>query len=208
MRRAPLYLKRLHNQTGVADYRAEMLDRAQVATLLPGIGPEVVGRQLLPARRPRELAAHASAPSTSGPAKRGVDYRPDHAVRDITRRERRLPAGDGQNGEVRAGKVVLAAGNANMRAGAAGRPRRADAAEPRPDRRHRARGAVSALSRHHGSPDRRGHRHDRRQPARTCIDDEVCTSADQLGDGRPRASACSRRWRASTSSACGRASAS
>ena len=50
-------LKRLHNQPGIVDYKTEILDHAEVAKMLPDIGPEVVGGELLPARRPRQFAA-------------------------------------------------------------------------------------------------------------------------------------------------------
>jgi glycine/D-amino acid oxidase-like deaminating enzyme len=107
-----LYLKRLHNQTGAADTRAEMLDRAQVERMLPGIGPEVAGGSFCP------LDGHVNSLRTFRALHRGLslfgaDYRPDHAVRDIAYEQggfRLTTAG----GEVRAAKVVLAAGNANM----------------------------------------------------------------------------------------------
>ena len=41
-------LKRLHNQPGIVDYKTEILDRAQVARMLPDIGPEVVGGSYCP----------------------------------------------------------------------------------------------------------------------------------------------------------------
>ena len=107
-----LYLKRLHNQTGAADTRAEMLDRAQVERMLPGIGPEVAGGSFCP------LDGHVNSLRTFRAFHRGLslfgaDYRPDHAVSDIAHEQggfRLTTAG----GEVRAAKVVLAAGNANM----------------------------------------------------------------------------------------------
>ena len=37
------FWKRLHNQPGSADYRMEILNRDQVAKMLPHIGPEVSG---------------------------------------------------------------------------------------------------------------------------------------------------------------------
>src|SRR5262245_4842705 len=41
-------LKRLHNQPGIIDYRTEILDHAEVARMLPDIGPEVVGGSFCP----------------------------------------------------------------------------------------------------------------------------------------------------------------
>ncbi|HET6925502.1 MAG TPA: FAD-dependent oxidoreductase [Hyphomicrobiaceae bacterium] len=106
-------LKRLHNQPGAADTRAEVLDRAAVERLLPGIGPEVAGGSFCP------LDGHVNSLRTlrafhKGLYLLGTDYRPAHTVRTV------VPAQDGfrlltSRGEVGAKKVVLAAGNANMR---------------------------------------------------------------------------------------------
>ena len=41
-------LKRLHNQPGIVDYKTEIIDHAQVARMLPDIGPEVVGGSYCP----------------------------------------------------------------------------------------------------------------------------------------------------------------
>jgi hypothetical protein len=106
-------LKRLHNQPGAVDLRAEILDHDRVAKMLPDIGPEVVGGSYCPLDghvnslrlfRTLHTALHA----------RGVAYLPSHRVDDITREDGvfRLAT---QQGEVRAARVVLAAGNANMR---------------------------------------------------------------------------------------------
>ena len=108
-------LKRLHNQPGVVDYKTEILDHAQVAKMLPDIGPEVVGRQLLPARRPREFAApvphaaHRDQRARRRPTCRAIGSRP--SPRDGG--EFRLD--DGAAARSRANRVALAAGNANMR---------------------------------------------------------------------------------------------
>jgi glycine/D-amino acid oxidase-like deaminating enzyme len=106
-------LKRLHNQPGAAETRAEVLDRAAVERLLPGIGPEVSGGTFCP------LDGHVNSLRTlrafhKGLYLLGADYRSDHTVRDVVPAQgcfRLLTA----RGEVRAEKVVLAAGNANMR---------------------------------------------------------------------------------------------
>ena len=106
-------LKRLHAQPGVVDYKTEILDHSQVAKMLPDIGPEVVGASYCPLdghvnslRLFRTLHTAINA--------RGVTYLPSHRVENITQEggEFRLHTG---KGEVRAGKVALAAGNANMR---------------------------------------------------------------------------------------------
>ena len=106
-------LKRLHNQPGAADTRAEVLDRAHVERMLPSIGAEVAGGSFCP------LDGHVNSLRTFRAFHKGLNllgavYRAGHAVRDI------VPGRGGfrlltARGEVGAGKVVLAAGNANMR---------------------------------------------------------------------------------------------
>lgn len=106
-------LKRLHNQPGIVEYKTEILDHSQVAKMLPDIGPEVVGASYCPLdghvnslRLFRTLHTAINA--------RGVTYLPSHRVENITKDggEFRLHT---EKGEIRAGKVALAAGNANMR---------------------------------------------------------------------------------------------
>lgn len=110
-RRAAL-VARMHNQTGAADYRMEMLSAAQVGAMLPGIGPEVSGGSYCP------LDGHVNSLRTfrafhAGMRLLGVDYLPERPVTAIARTgaEFRLTTAQG---EVRAGRVVLAAGNANQ----------------------------------------------------------------------------------------------
>ena len=106
-------LKRLHNQPGIVDYKTEILTHDQVKAMLPDIGPEVVGGSFCPLdghvnslRLFRTLHAALKA--------RGVTYLPSHRVEAITKDagEFRLAT---PHGEIRAAKVALAAGNANMR---------------------------------------------------------------------------------------------
>jgi glycine/D-amino acid oxidase-like deaminating enzyme len=106
-------LRRLHNQPGIVEYKTEILDHSQVAKMLPDIGPEVVGASYCPLdghvnslRLFRTLHTAINA--------RGVTYLPSHLVENITKEggEFRLHT---EKGEVRAAKVALAAGNANMR---------------------------------------------------------------------------------------------
>lgn len=106
-------LQRLHNQPGIVDYQTEILDHAQVARMLPDIGPEVVGASYC------ALDGHVNSLRLFRTlhvaiADRGVTYLPSHRVETITREggEFRLAT---PHGEIRAGKVALAAGNANMR---------------------------------------------------------------------------------------------
>ena len=106
-------LKRLHNQPGIVDYKTEILTHDQVKAMLPDIGPEVVGGSFCPLdghvnslRLFRTLHAALNA--------RGVTYLPSHRVDAITKEagEFRLAT---PHGEIRAAKVALAAGNANIR---------------------------------------------------------------------------------------------
>ena len=105
-------LHRLHNQHGAADYRIEMMDHDRIAAMLPAIGPEVVGGSFCP------MDGHVNSLRTyrafhTGFARFGIDYRPDQPVAAIGHRggEFRLTT---PGGEVRASKIVLAAGNANQ----------------------------------------------------------------------------------------------
>lgn len=105
-------LMRLHNQAGAADCRVEMLDHAEVAKMLPQIGPQVVGGSFCP------LDGHVNSLRTfrafhTGLGLLGVDYRPEQPVSAIVHAggEFRLTV---PGGEIRAAKVVLAAGNANQ----------------------------------------------------------------------------------------------
>ncbi|HTR84103.1 MAG TPA: FAD-dependent oxidoreductase [Reyranella sp.] len=106
------YLRRLHAQPGIVDYKTEMLDRDELLKLEPEIGPDVVGASYCPLdghvnslRLFRTLHAAINA--------RGVRYLPSHRVENIVREggEFRLMT---TQGEVRAGRIALAAGNANM----------------------------------------------------------------------------------------------
>lgn len=105
-------LKRLHNQPGSTDYRIEVLDHAEVKKMLPAIGPDVVGGTYCP------LDGHVNSLKFfraihAGLRAFGVDYRPEQPVQAIDRvgNEFRLST---SKGEIRCGKVVLAAGNANQ----------------------------------------------------------------------------------------------
>lgn len=103
---------RMHNQVGAADYRMQMLSASEVKKMLPLIGPEVSGGSFCP------FDGHVNSLRTlrafhTGFAHFGIDYLPEQAVSAIARDggEFRLAT---PKGEVRAGKVVLAAGNANQ----------------------------------------------------------------------------------------------
>jgi glycine/D-amino acid oxidase-like deaminating enzyme len=103
---------RMHNQVGAADYRMEMLPASEVRKMLPLIGPEVSGGSFCP------LDGHVNSLRTfrafhTGFRQFGVDYFPERPVSAIVRDggEFRLST---PKGEIHAGKIVLAAGNANQ----------------------------------------------------------------------------------------------
>jgi glycine/D-amino acid oxidase-like deaminating enzyme len=105
-------LKRLHNQPGIVDYKTEIMDHAQVAKMLPDVGREVVGGSYCP------LDGHVNSLRLfrtlhTAIRARGVTYLPSHRVENITREggEFRLTTA---HREIRANRVALAAGNANM----------------------------------------------------------------------------------------------
>ncbi|MCL4764940.1 MAG: FAD-binding oxidoreductase [Hyphomicrobiaceae bacterium] len=105
-------VNRLHNQAAELPYRTEILDRAEIESMLPGLGPDVVGGSFCPIDghcnslrlyRALHMAARLH----------GVRYLPSHRAERIAceRGAFRLAT---TAGDVRAGKVVLAAGNANL----------------------------------------------------------------------------------------------
>ena len=107
-----LQLKRLHNQPGVIEYETRILGAAEVKRMLPDIGPEVVGGSYCP------LDGHVNSQQLlralhTGLARRGADYLPSHRVTAIARVEGEFRLST-ERRTVTAGKVVLAAGNANM----------------------------------------------------------------------------------------------
>jgi glycine/D-amino acid oxidase-like deaminating enzyme len=105
-------IRRLHNQPGATDYKVEFLDHDEVKKRLPHIGPDVVGGTYCPLDGHVNSLKYFRAIHT-GLAAFGVDYRPDQPVSAIRHEggEFRI---DTPQGEIRAGKIVLAAGNANM----------------------------------------------------------------------------------------------
>ena len=104
-------------------------------------------RQLLRARRPLQFAAAAPRAASPACSNCGVTLPAGHRVETHRVHRRRSSACATPHGEIRAGKVVLAAGIGNARLGADGRPGRAGAAAARPDHRHRARSRRSCATR-------------------------------------------------------------
>jgi glycine/D-amino acid oxidase-like deaminating enzyme len=104
-------LKRFHNQPGGLDDRTQMLSRAEVERLAPQIGPEVAGASFNPSDgHVNSLRLYRALHEAL--AKLGCIYRPSFAVSTISRTGGAFQI-DGPAGRVSAGKVVLAAGNAN-----------------------------------------------------------------------------------------------
>jgi glycine/D-amino acid oxidase-like deaminating enzyme len=113
LERRAKYLDQLHNQSADFPYRAEILDRAKVEAMLPGIGPEVVGGSYSP------FDGHCNSlrlyrALLMATARHGGAYLASHRVDAIACADRAFRLSTSA-GEVHAGKIVLAAGNANMR---------------------------------------------------------------------------------------------
>ncbi|KXF75440.1 FAD-dependent oxidoreductase [Paramesorhizobium deserti] len=109
--RAEIFRK-LRAQPGGVDYKIEILDHAQMKQMLPHIGPEVTGASFCP------LDGHVNSLRTfralhTGLARFGVEYRPEHAVSNIVYENGAFRLTTAQ-GDIAAGKIVLAAGNANQ----------------------------------------------------------------------------------------------
>ena len=109
------HLQRLQAQPGMQRFDYEMLDRDRVRATMPQIGPEVVGGSY------SRYDGHCNSLKlfralNAGMQQLGVTYRPEHRVTRIDRTagEFRLTT---TRGEVRAAKIVLAAGIDNARLG-------------------------------------------------------------------------------------------
>lgn len=106
-----LQLKRLHNQAGFVQYETAMLNAAEVRRMLPDIGPEVVGGSYCP------LDGHVNSQQLLralhvGLKQHRADYLASHRADSIEMRGGCFVLAT-PKGDVRAGKIVLAAGNAN-----------------------------------------------------------------------------------------------
>lgn len=105
-------LNRFHNQSPNSSYETTMMDRDEVAKYLPAIGPEVVGGSFCP------VDGHVNSLKLfralhTGLNRRGARYLPNHAATSIQREGGAFRVTT-PRGVVGAGKVVLAAGNANL----------------------------------------------------------------------------------------------
>jgi glycine/D-amino acid oxidase-like deaminating enzyme len=105
-------LKRLHNQPRMVGYETKVLEAAEVRRMLPEIGPDVVGGSYCP------LDGHVNSQKLlvalhKGLAQHRGDYLPGRRVSGIAYKDGSFRLST-PKGELIAGKVVLAAGNANM----------------------------------------------------------------------------------------------
>lgn len=105
-------LRRLHNQPRMIGYETHILGASEVRRMLPDAGREVAGGSYCP------LDGHVNSQKLlralhAGIARHGASYLPARRVEAIARKDGgfRLTT---SGGEFAAGKVVLAAGNANM----------------------------------------------------------------------------------------------
>lgn len=108
------YMQRLLAQPGMPQYQWKLLDRNELRELVPGIGPAVLAAvycrhdgHVNPLKLLR--AFHTAL------KRRGVDYRPQHGVADITRMPRGGFALETAGGKITAEHIVLAAGLGNAK---------------------------------------------------------------------------------------------
>lgn len=106
-------MHRLHNQPDMIPYPYEVVHRERLRALLPAIGPEVAGGIFSP------LDGHCNSLRLlralhAGLQRRGGKYLSEHVVDRIEQRQGMFALATSA-GEVRAARVVLAAGNGNAR---------------------------------------------------------------------------------------------
>jgi len=106
-------LRRLHNQQHMVQYPYEILHRDAVARHLPEIGPAVVGASYCP------LDGHCNSLRLlkalhAGMKSEGAAYLANRSVEHLERRAGEFRIASAR-GELRAGKLLLAAGNGNAR---------------------------------------------------------------------------------------------
>jgi glycine/D-amino acid oxidase-like deaminating enzyme len=109
-------MERLQTQPGMRPFEWEMLDRARVTKMVPQLGPDVVGGSYSP------LDGHCNAlrllrALNKGMQQLGAAYLPGHRVTHLEHRGGAFRIVTTLN-EIRAGKIVIAAGIASARLGA------------------------------------------------------------------------------------------
>ena len=104
-------LERLHDQPGIVSYATEILDRERIETMLPGLGPDVVGGSFCALDgHCNSLRLHRALHIAL--ARNGGVYRPGHRVARIDSAGGAFMLSTAA-GTFTAGKVVIAAGNAS-----------------------------------------------------------------------------------------------
>jgi glycine/D-amino acid oxidase-like deaminating enzyme len=104
-------LKRLHNQAGIVSYATEILGRARIERMLDGLGPDVVGGSYCPLDgHCNSLRLHRALHTAL--LRHGARYLPSHRVAQIHGAGGAFTLSTAE-GEIVAGKVVIAAGNAS-----------------------------------------------------------------------------------------------
>jgi glycine/D-amino acid oxidase-like deaminating enzyme len=106
-------IRQIQDQAGAAKYELALRTRGDIEKMLPEIGPDVAGGSYCP------LDGHVNALRLFrafhiANKRLRVDYRPSHQV-DHIGYDRHLFRIQTAKGEIQAGKIVLAAGNANLR---------------------------------------------------------------------------------------------
>lgn len=105
--------RRIADDLGPDRFPVEVLDHTEVAKLLPPIGPDVVGGTYCPLDGHVNVLRLFSA-LHEGCRRRGVSYRPNAAVRTITRRSGVYHLNTAA-GPIAAGRIVLTAGLGNAK---------------------------------------------------------------------------------------------
>ena len=112
LERRALQLKRLHNQPGIVTYETEIVDRKRLELSLSGLGGDVVGGSFCPLDgHCNSLRLHRALHTAI--FNRGVRYLANHKVEDIVYNAGEFALRTAQR-ELRAAKIVIAAGNASM----------------------------------------------------------------------------------------------
>lgn len=112
LERRALQLKRLHNQPGIVTYETEIVDRKRLELSLSGLGGDVVGGSFCPLDgHCNSLRLHRALHTAI--FNRGVRYLANHKVEDIVYNAGEFVLRTAQR-ELRAAKIVIAAGNASM----------------------------------------------------------------------------------------------
>ena len=112
LERRALQLKRLHNQPGIVTYETEIVDRKRLELSLSGLGRDVVGGSFCPLDgHCNSLRLHRALHTAI--FNRGVRYLANHKVEDIVYNAGEFVLRTAQR-ELRAAKIVIAAGNASM----------------------------------------------------------------------------------------------